>query len=163
MKTVSTDELRNWLWSCLAVSRWVEDVLAQEPFATPADLLRAAREAATPLSRAEVTEALAVRARNVQPARDGAAEHSVSMGGARAVHAQDEALSVSLAEGSLLYLKKFGRVFLTRTQGRSPQEVLNELNRRLELSDAADASTVARELRDIALLQLAKHVARETE
>ena len=56
---VDEAELRQGLTACLHVPRWVDDVLARAPFASLDALLTAADEAATPLSPAEVDEALA--------------------------------------------------------------------------------------------------------
>ena len=156
MKTVSADELRTWLGSCLAVPRWVDDVVARGPFATPAQLLLAAREAATPLSRTEVDQALAEHPRiGEAPTGDSAADRFSRREQASA-DAHDEALAAALADGNRLYEQKFGRVFLIRTAGRTRTDILNELNRRLRLTDEADVTIVAGELRDIALLRLAK-------
>jgi len=156
MKTVSADELRSWLGSCLAVPRWVDDVVARGPFDTPGQLLLAAREAATPLSRAEVDDALAEHPRIGEAVTGDWAADRLSRREEASVDAHSEALATALADGNRLYEQKFGRVFLIREAGRTRTEILNELNRRLRLTDEADVTIVAGELRDIALLRLAK-------
>ena len=52
-------ELREGLTACLAVPRWVDEVAARAPYASIAELLEVARAAATPLSPAEVDQAMA--------------------------------------------------------------------------------------------------------
>ena len=56
---LSDRALREGLVTCLAVPRWVDDVVAGAPYATLDDLLDAAGVAATPLSAEEVDQALA--------------------------------------------------------------------------------------------------------
>lgn len=155
MKTLPNDDLRAWLGSCLAVPRWEDDVVARAPFASAADLLLAAREAATPLSRAEIDQALAGHPRIGEAPEGESRAARFSRSEQRSVDAHDEALAEAIAEGNRAYEQKFGRVFLIRAAGRSRTQILNELNRRLELDDEAELRIVASELRDIALLRLA--------
>lgn len=150
-----TEELRSSLHACLAVQRWIDDVLARAPFASTEDLLAAARDAATPLSRAEVDEALAEHPRIGEvPAGDSQAQRFSRVEQASA-DADDAELAAAIAAGNRDYEQKFGRVFLIRASGRSRSEILQELRRRLELDDDAEAQIVASELRDIALIRLA--------
>src|SRR3712207_2367896 len=71
---LSDRALREGLATCLAVPRWVNEVAAGAPYATLDDLLDAAGVAATPLSAAEVDQALADHPRiGERPVGDGAA------------------------------------------------------------------------------------------
>ncbi|WP_051972932.1 2-oxo-4-hydroxy-4-carboxy-5-ureidoimidazoline decarboxylase [Cryobacterium sp. MLB-32] len=155
MKTLPNDQLREWLGSCLAVPRWADDVVARAPFTSTADLLLAAREAATPLSRAEVDQALAGHPRIGESAPGDSPAARFSRGEQRSDDAHDEALAAAIVEGNRAYEHKFNRVFLIRAAGRSRTQILTELNRRLQLDDEAEVRIVASELRDIALLRLA--------
>ncbi len=56
---LTTDELRDGLTACLAVPRWVDDVIAAGPYRSLDQLLETAGAAATPLSPDEVDQALA--------------------------------------------------------------------------------------------------------
>jgi len=163
MKTVSTEELRGWLESCLAVPRWVDGVLARGPFSTPADLLLAAREEATPLTRVEIDQALSGHPRIGEVAAGDSEASRFSRVEQQSDDAHDQALSEAIAEGNRAYDERFGRIFLIRAAGRSRTEILNELNRRLQLDEHAELSTVANELREIALLRLARLAARSPE
>ena len=60
----------------------------------------------------------------------------------------------ALREGNLAYEERFGRVFLIRAAGRSAEEMLAEVRRRLGNDDAAEAAEARDQLRQIALLRL---------
>ncbi|MET0813427.1 MAG: 2-oxo-4-hydroxy-4-carboxy-5-ureidoimidazoline decarboxylase, partial [Microbacterium sp.] len=49
---------------------------------------------------------------------------------------------------------RFGRVFLIRAAGRSPEEMLAELDRRLSNDDGTEAAEATGQLAEIALLRL---------
>ena len=66
----------------------------------------------------------------------------------------DADVADAIAAGNAAYEERFGRVFLIRAAGRSPAEILAELNRRLENDDDAEASESLDQLAQIALLRL---------
>jgi len=148
-------ELREALRSCLAVDRFVEEVAAGAPFASNAELLARADAAASALSAAEVDAALAHHPRIGERATGEGRSQRFSRSEQSAAEASDESLADAIAEGNARYEERFDRVFLIRAAGRGRSEILAELNRRLELDDAAEAATVASELHDITLLRLA--------
>jgi 2-oxo-4-hydroxy-4-carboxy-5-ureidoimidazoline decarboxylase len=160
---LSDRALREGLATCLAVPRWVDEVAAGAPYATLDDLLDAAGVAATPLSAAEVDQALAHHPRiGERPTGDDAA--SAYSAAEQASSASDDAdLAERLAEGNQAYEEKFGRIFLIRAAGRSRTEILDELQRRLRLEPDAEIKVVAAELREIALRRVAKLFGREAE
>src|SRR5699024_10628543 len=59
-----------------------------------------------------------------------------------------------LAAGNAAYEERFDRVFLIRAAGRSPEEVLSELERRTDNSDADETAEVGEQLIQIAALRL---------
>ena len=138
-------ELREGLTACLAVPRWVDDVVARAPFSSLLELMDAAAAAATPLSAEEVDQALAAQPRVADKARgeQTGAESS-----------EEEQLAAAIAQGNRAYQQRFGQVFLIRSAGRDQRTILAELQRRLTLDEAAEAAVVASELRDIALLRI---------
>ena len=153
--TSSREHLRESLHVCLNVPRWIDAVAAHFPFASTADLLDIARDAATPLSRAEVDEALAEHARiGEAPATGSEQARRFSRAEQNSADASDEHLAFDLAEGNRAYEARFGRVFLIRAAGRTRAQILDELYRRLALDDDSENDIVAEELRDIALLRL---------
>ena len=66
---LTEDELRQGLTACLNVSRWVDDVVSAGPYASLGQLLEVARDAASPLSPAEIDQALADHPRIGERAR----------------------------------------------------------------------------------------------
>lgn len=63
-----------------------------------------------------------------------------------------------IAAGNRDYEERFGRVFLIRAAGRSPEEMLAELERRLGNDDDAEVAEAAGQLAEIALLRLRRSV-----
>jgi 2-oxo-4-hydroxy-4-carboxy-5-ureidoimidazoline decarboxylase len=130
----SAEQLR----TALGVERWVAEVHAGGPYADLDAMLEAASAAASPLSPAEIEEALA---------------HHPRIGEA-SVDAADPQLAERMAEGNAAYEQRFGRIFLIRALGRSRAEILAELDRRLTLDPAEELLIVGDQLREIAILRL---------
>jgi 2-oxo-4-hydroxy-4-carboxy-5-ureidoimidazoline decarboxylase len=151
---VDEAELREGLTACLHVPRWVDEVLAQAPFASLDGLLAVAAEAATPLSPAEIDEAMADHPRIGQRSPGQGTAASFSRAEQASSDSEDAALAARLTAGNAAYEAKFGRVFLIRAAGRSRPEILAELERRLRLDPEEEVAIVGTELRDIALLRI---------
>lgn len=156
---VTDSDLRAALEAALGVRRWVFEVAGLAPFETLDELLDAARTAATPLSAAEIDEALAHHPRiGEKPTGSGAAaEHSRREQASldTAAESDDAELASAIAAGNAAYEARFDRVFLIRAAGRTRGEILAELTRRLALDDATELAIVAEQLREIAILRLA--------
>lgn len=151
---LTDEELRGGLMACLAVPRWVAEVVARGPYGSLADLLAVAREAATPLTAAEVDQALAHHPRIGERLTGDGTAQAFSRAEQRSSATDDPALAAALAAGNEAYERRFGRVFLIRAAGRTRPEVLAELYRRLQLDPETELGVVAAELRDIALLRI---------
>ena len=67
-------------------------------------------------------------------------------------------VAARLAAGNAAYEERFGHVFLIRAAGRSAEEILAELDRRLGNEARAERAEVADNLRQIALLRLEQAV-----
>jgi 2-oxo-4-hydroxy-4-carboxy-5-ureidoimidazoline decarboxylase len=150
------------LATCAAIDTWVEPLVRDRPFGTREALLEAAAASAADWTNAEVDAALAHHPRigeRPDTARLGAAnsEHSAREQAGMATAAVD--LRAAIAAGNLTYEARFGRVFLIRAAGRSPEQILAELTTRLDNDDATEDAVVARELGQIALLRLGRAVA----
>ena len=152
---LSDRALREGLATCLAVPRWVDEVAAGAPYASLDDLLDAAGVAATPLSTAEVDQALSDHPRIGELATGDSAARAFSAAEQSSSASDDTELAAQLAAGNRAYEEKFGRIFLIRAAGRSRPEILDELHRRLQLEPDAEIKVVAAELRDIALRRIA--------
>ena len=151
---VTDAELREGLGACLHVRRWVDDVVAEAPFASVDALLDVARDKATPLSPGEVDEAMADHPRIGERPKGAGTSASFARAEQASSASADEDLARRLAEGNAAYEERFGRVFLIRAAGRSRPEILAELERRLRLDPDEEIAIVGQELRDIALLRI---------
>lgn len=148
------EEFAESLRSCLGVERFVSEVSAGAPYASAEALLAEASRVASTLTPAEVDAALAHHPRiGERAAGDGQAQR-FSRAEQSSAEASDEELAAAVAAGNRAYEARFDRVFLIRAAGRGRADILAELTRRLELSDADEAATVASELHDITMLRL---------
>jgi 2-oxo-4-hydroxy-4-carboxy-5-ureidoimidazoline decarboxylase len=153
MIDVTENELRDALAASLNVPRWIDEVAARAPFASAAELLAAAYEAATPLGAHEIDEAIRDHPRiGEKPVGDGASQRFSRS--EQAALDDDAQVAAQIAAGNEAYEERFGRVFIIRAAGRTRAEILEELERRLELPNASELEIVGEQLRDIALLRL---------
>ena len=144
---------RETLLTCLRVERWA-DVMAGSPYVTMLDLERTAVAVATPLTEAEVDEALAAHPRIGEAAAGEGDEAAFSAAEQADSASEDADLARRLVEGNEAYEARFGRVFLIRAAGRGREEIVGELERRLTNDDTAELAEIADQLRGIALLRL---------
>jgi 2-oxo-4-hydroxy-4-carboxy-5-ureidoimidazoline decarboxylase len=151
---ISEAGLREGLQICLHVPRWIDDLVARAPYSSITELEEVARAAATPLSPAEIDQALSTHPRIGEKPQGDSAAAKLSTAEQSASASSDPVLDEALAKGNTAYEEKFGRIFLIRAAGRSRQEILAELTRRLTLDADDELTVVGEELRDIALLRL---------
>jgi 2-oxo-4-hydroxy-4-carboxy-5-ureidoimidazoline decarboxylase len=139
---------RDVLLGCLAVPRWADDVLAGQPYADRAALLAAADGAARELTDEELDQALSGHPRIGE--RGGAQSQREQSG----VDPDAGDTAARLRDGNAAYEARFDRVFLIRAAGRDAEEILAELQRRLDNDDATERAETVDNLRQIALLRL---------
>jgi 2-oxo-4-hydroxy-4-carboxy-5-ureidoimidazoline decarboxylase len=148
------DTLRRLLPECLAVPRWVDDVVRGAPYPSFEDLEVRASGAAMRFTDEELEQALSHHPRiGERPTGDGQAQQ-FSRSEQSAADAEDAKLKAAIADGNRRYEERFDRVFLIRAAGRSRRQILDELDRRLRLDDASERATVVSELHDITLLRI---------
>ena len=140
-----SDDLEARLYACLANRRWAREVAARG--------FEAADQAMDALTDEEWLEAMKAHPRIGE--RGGDAPASSDREQERAMQASAPTLS-ELAAENRLYERKFGHVFLIYASGRSAEEILGELRRRMSNDPVAELQEAKRELRKIALLRLAK-------
>jgi 2-oxo-4-hydroxy-4-carboxy-5-ureidoimidazoline decarboxylase len=145
---MSVTTSREILLGCLAVPRWADDVLAGQPYADREALLDAADRAAVELTDEELDQALSGHPRIGE--RGGAQSQREQSG----VDPSAGDTAARLAEGNAAYEQRFGRVFLIRAAGRGAEEILAELDRRLQNDDITERAETVDNLRQIALLRL---------
>ncbi len=85
--------------------------------------------------------------------RGGDAPHSSEREQSRAMQASAATLAALAAENRR-YEERFGHVFLIFASGRSGEEILSELRRRMNNDPAFELEEAKRELRKIALMRL---------
>jgi 2-oxo-4-hydroxy-4-carboxy-5-ureidoimidazoline decarboxylase len=156
-------ELRERLATALSVPRWVAEVVAESPFVDVDALLDAARRAGGTLTADEIDLALEQHDLVAEPATGDAGADEYERREQRAAHETDDPQLVkALAEGGAVYEERFGRAFVIRTAGRSRDEVVAELDRRLKLDDEAEKQEVGDQLVEIALVRLRQVFAART-
>jgi 2-oxo-4-hydroxy-4-carboxy-5-ureidoimidazoline decarboxylase len=155
---LAEEDARARLARCLDVPRWVDEILAGRPYADGAALVARAEETARELSDAELAAALAAHPRIGERAGSSAHDPELSSREQSGVNAADHRLAERLADGNRAYEARFDRVFLIRAAGRSGEEILAELERRLGNTDADERAETVTQLREIALLRLGQVV-----
>ncbi|HVK34962.1 MAG TPA: 2-oxo-4-hydroxy-4-carboxy-5-ureidoimidazoline decarboxylase, partial [Microlunatus sp.] len=150
---LSDAEARAELSTCLDVPRWVDAVAAARPYPSAQHVLHKARVAAADFTDAELTAALAKHPRIGEQAGAG---HDVDFSKKEqaAVSDADGPVQQAILAGNADYENKFDRVFLIRAAGRSADEILAELQRRLGNTPEQERAEVVTQLREIALIRL---------
>ena len=143
----STDELEAGLYACLASRRWAKAVAS--------GLFEVSDRAMESLTDDEWLEAMRAHPRIGE--RGGESPTSSEQEQARAMQGSAATLA-ELAAENRTYEDKFGHVFLIAASGRSADEILAELRRRLRNDAASELQEAKVELRKIARLRLAKLV-----
>lgn len=149
------------LEACADIDSWVAGLLARRPFDSRDALLEQADSAARTWTSAEVDGALRRHPRigeRPRPEAIGAASAARSASEQASVALADASVREALAVGNARYEERFGRIFLIRAAGRSPEEMLSALNERLANDDATEDAVVAGQLRQIALMRLGQAV-----
>src|SRR5699024_9808524 len=117
------------------------------------ELPERAEHAGNECTRAEGNQALAHPARIGERAEGETKEATLSRN-EQAGLGIDEDIQAQLDRGNAEYEKRFDQVFLIRAAGRSSQEILAELRRRLENSPEQEMAETAEQLNQIARLRL---------
>ena len=147
---------------CLAINRWIDQIVAARPFPTLTALEDAALAAATPFTTDELDSALAHHPRIGDRVNGTSAEASMS----RAEQSQvgvTISTAQALRDGNRDYEQKFDRVFLIRAAGRNAEEILQTLKVRLQNSFEQENVIIGSELREIAALRIRSAMTAETE
>lgn len=136
------------------VPGWVSTLVAERPYASVDALATRAERLAAGWGAADLDAALAHHPRIGERPTDTGADGDHSRREQAAMADADAAIAARIAAGNAEYERRFGRVFLIRAAGRTPAEMLAELERRLANDPAAEAREAAGQLAEIALLRL---------
>lgn len=139
---------------CAALPAWVDAVVEARPYDSVDALTARAAALAGQWSVADLDAALAHHPRIGQrPAGDGA-EAVASRREQASMTAAPAGIASAIAAGNAAYERRFGRVFLIRAAGRTPEQILDELERRLRNDDEREAVEAIRQLAEIAIDRL---------
>ena len=102
----------------------------------------------------ELNAALSAHPRIGEKPTGGQAHAALSRQEQSAVDSENERLAQDLREGNARYEARFGRVFLIRAKGRSGEEILQALTRRLQHTADEEVAEALAQLREITMLRL---------
>lgn len=150
----SADAARALLAPCVAIPDWVGQLVAGRPYASRPALLDHARTLAAAWGEAELTQALSAHPRIGEKPATAGSHAEFSRREQAAVNDEDASLARALKQGNARYEARFGRVFLIRAKGRSGEQILAALERRLNNSEARELRESLDQLTEITLLRL---------
>jgi len=151
---LATPEARGLALVWAAIPTWVDTVVAGRPYASVDALASRAAALATIWTPSDLDAALAHHPRIGERPKGKGAEAAASRTEQSSMDAADDDVTALIAAGNRVYEQRFGRVFLIRAAGRTPEEMLAELRRRLANDKDAEAQEAIRQLAEIALLRL---------
>lgn len=150
---IPADDARGILRPCLDVDRWIDAVVDARPLAD-LDAAQAASRAAAPLTTAEIDAAMSHHPRIGEKAKGEGAEAVHSSREQAGLGTLEADVQTQLAAGNAAYEARFDRVFLIRAAGRTPEDVLFELQRRMDNTEEDENAEVGEQLIQIAELRL---------
>jgi 2-oxo-4-hydroxy-4-carboxy-5-ureidoimidazoline decarboxylase len=160
LNALSGDQAIATLTDCCGSRRWAELLAGARPFGDVDALVAAAAGAAPALTDADWREAFAQHPRIGAGTVSGSDRHARwSSGEQSAVATADTAVLDRLAEANRRYEERFGRVFLVRAAGRSPEEMLGLLEQRLGNDEATELAISQGQQREIVAIRLRKLIA----
>jgi 2-oxo-4-hydroxy-4-carboxy-5-ureidoimidazoline decarboxylase len=142
------------LRSCNAAPRWLAGMLAGRPYVDVEAALDAAERTARALGWDDVQRALDAHPRIGERADGGSVEARWSRREQSTVGTSDARTQELLRAGNAAYERRFGHVFLIRAAGRSAEEMLTELDRRLGNDESGERVEVTEQLAQITRLRL---------
>jgi 2-oxo-4-hydroxy-4-carboxy-5-ureidoimidazoline decarboxylase len=148
------DQAVQALRACNAAPRFAAEVVAGRPYRDAETLVARAEDVARSLPWDEIAVALAAHPRigdrvdGSSPEADSSRREQSSMADA------DDATRDALVDGNRAYEERFDHVFLIRASGRSPEEMLAELRRRLGNDEDAERAEVTEQLAQITALRV---------
>lgn len=133
--------------------RWAERVTDARPYIDDQQLLDEADHVWLELEPADWLEALHGHPRIGE---DGGSSREFSTAEQSGMADADGAVRTAIAEGNRVYEARFGHVFLISAAGRSPQDILGNLQARLKNGATLEVQIAAQEHRRITRLRLQK-------
>jgi 2-oxo-4-hydroxy-4-carboxy-5-ureidoimidazoline decarboxylase len=136
-----------------AIPAWADALVAGRPYPSAEAIADSAQRLAEAWDRSDLDAALAHHPRIGQRVSGDDAEAAASRTEQASMSTAAADIAARIAAGNRAYEERFGRVFLIRAAGRTPDEMLAELERRLTNEDAAEAVEALGQLAEIAVLR----------
>lgn len=136
------------------IPAWATQVSDARPYSSLADILEKAEIACESWQPEDIHQALSAHPRIGERAGGGSREAQLSRGEQATLNISQQSVIDALHNGNVRYEQRFGRVFLIRAKGRSSEEILENLQRRLHNSPQAEDQETAQQLKEITLLRL---------
>jgi 2-oxo-4-hydroxy-4-carboxy-5-ureidoimidazoline decarboxylase len=148
------DQAVQALRACNAAPRFAAELVAGRPYRDAETLVGRAEEVARALPWDEVLIALAAHPRIGDRVEGDSTEAMSSRTEQSSMTGADDATREALRDGNRRYEERFDHVFLIRASGRSPEEMLAELERRLGNDEDAERTEVTEQLAQITALRV---------
>jgi 2-oxo-4-hydroxy-4-carboxy-5-ureidoimidazoline decarboxylase len=140
------EEAEDRLYTCLANRRWAADLTARRPYANAGSFLAAAIGGLNGLTDDDWAAAFNSHPRIGE--RGGEAPERSEREQSSVMRSPVETLAALAAENRQ-YQDRFGHIFLIRASGRTGQEILSELRRRMKNDPKKELVEARRELGQI--------------
>ena len=154
------NEAETLLKNCVQINEWANRIVTQRPFSDSQQLYNFAKDQAMTWTWQQISDALG------NHPRIGEKKASHALNEKEVQFSKNEQSNVNLTnavqdalyKGNVDHENKFGFIFLIRALGRSTEEILAELNRRLNNTPEQEQLEVKDQLSQIALLRLKQEV-----
>src|ERR1700674_2347858 len=145
--SIPSEDAQRRLYSCFASRKWARQVARGRPYADLAALLEAAERAWSELEPSDWAQALAGHPR---VGESGGSSPNASEREQKGVREASVDVQSELAEANHGYEARFGHVFLIAAAGKSADEILAALRRRMDNDPVTEDRVAAGEHRKVA-------------
>lgn len=154
------NEAETLLKNCVQINEWANRIVTQRPFSDSQQLYNFAKDQAMTWTWQQISDALGNHPRiGEKKASHALNEKEVQFSKNEQSKVElTNAVQDALYKGNVDYENKFGFIFVIRALGRSTEEILAELNRRLNNTPEQEQLEVKDQLSQIALLRLKQEV-----
>ena len=163
LNALPSAEAQAALLLCCGSRRWSRAVAQRRPFGSEPALLDAAAREWDALAPADWLEAFAQHPRIGETGVTASSTRAWSASEQSRVAGADDAVRRALADANRAYADRFGYTFIVCATGKSAQEMLASLQRRLHNPPDAELRVAAAEQAQITRLRLAKLLAEHPE
>jgi OHCU decarboxylase len=162
LNSLSAEQAEAELLKCCGSTRWARQLLEQRPFADVSDLLRKADETWWSLGPDDWLEAFRshpqIGGKKAEQAQSSTAKTWSEQEQSGTRDSAQETMA-ALAGGNRAYSDRFGYIFIVCATGKSAEEMLSNLNSRLDNDPETELKIAAEEQRKITNIRLNKLIA----